>query len=284
MIEQLLGRISTAAFLEEYFLKRPFSLPHGAAEFTHLADWPAMERILSRPDADVRVAKDGQRVAVSESPTPAEYRRLSAEGCTLLVRHSEDHEPALAELADGFRRDFHAAVDVHVYCTPASRHGFGWHYDAEDVFLLQTVGCKEYSLRKNTVNPWPLEETLPRDMRYEREIMPLMKCRLEAGDWLYIPHGYWHVGQSLTDSITLSVGLMMPTAIDLFDFLRGQLLDSPLWRQRLPVAGAAASQDAARWEATIRQRIEELSHDFVRQFGSEVFLRSWLSRHEMESD
>lgn len=282
MIEQLLGRISTADFLEEYFLKRPFSLPHGAADFTHLADWPAMERILSRPDADVMVAKEGQRVSVGESPTLAEYRRLYAEGCTLLVRHSEEHEPGLAELADGFRRDFHAKVDVHVYCTPASRHGFGWHYDAEDVFLLQTAGCKEYSLRKNTVNPWPLEEMLPKDMRYEREIMPLMKCRLEAGDWLYIPHGYWHVGQSLTDSITLSVGLMMPTAIDLLDFLREQLLDSPLWRQRLPVAGAAASQDAATLEATLRQRLEELTQDFARHFRREAFLQSWFSRQETE--
>ena len=44
--------------------------------------------------------------------------------------------------------------------------------------LCSASGRKTYSLRKNTVNPWPLEETLPADMKYEREIMPLMQCRL----------------------------------------------------------------------------------------------------------
>ena len=40
----------------------------------------------------------------------------------------------------GIGRDFAAPVDVHLYCTPAGQPGFGWHYDAEDVFVLQTAG------------------------------------------------------------------------------------------------------------------------------------------------
>ncbi len=74
--------------------------------------------------------------------------------------------------------------------------GFSWHYDAEDVFIIQTAGEKEYSLRKNTVNPWPLEETLPADMQYERELMPLMRVLLRGGDLLYIPCGYWHKAEA----------------------------------------------------------------------------------------
>ena len=56
------------------------------------------------------------------------------------------------------------------------------------------------------------EETLPADMKYEREQMPLLKCPLAAGDWLYIPAGYWHMGHSEEASLTLSIGVMSPTA------------------------------------------------------------------------
>ena len=99
-------------------------------------------------------------------------------------------------VAAAFARDFAAEVNIHMYCTPGDQFGFGWHYDAEEVFIVQTTGRKLYSLRKNTVNPWPIEETLPADMRYEREITPLVRCELAAGDWLYVPSGYWHMGQS----------------------------------------------------------------------------------------
>src|SRR5205085_7566357 len=129
-------------------------------------------------------------------------------------RHAELHDEQLAELASSFAKDFAAAVNIHVYCTPAGEYGFGWHYDAEEVFLIQTLGRKEYSLRKNTVHPWPLEETLPSDMRYEREIMPLMRCELAASDWLYIPSGYWHMGKSLETSITLAIGIQPHSAIE----------------------------------------------------------------------
>src|SRR5262249_27039897 len=150
---------------------------------------------------------------------------LLAEGCTLGIRHAEKHDPGLARLAEGFRRDFASPVDVHLYCTPAGRPGFGWHYDAEDVFLLQTQGTKEWFLRKNTVNPWPLAEPPPADMRYRLELMPLLRVTLAAGDWVYIPCGYWHRTEAGSEeSISLSVGVRSPSAVDVYDYLRRQLL------------------------------------------------------------
>ncbi|HEV3339654.1 MAG TPA: cupin domain-containing protein, partial [Pirellulales bacterium] len=220
MIRQLLGDIPVQRFIAESFLRQPFSLPGGAAALAHLGSWEVLETILAQPGADVLVVKEGRRWEGAQSPSPGEARRLFSDGHTVLVRHAERCHAQLAELAAGFARDFRAAVDVHLYCTPAGQHGFGWHYDVEDVFIVQTAGSKEYSLRKNTVNPWPVLETLPPDMRYEREIMPLSRCLLSAGDWLYVPHGYWHKAEARDESISLAVGLMCPTALDLLDFLR----------------------------------------------------------------
>ena len=152
-------------------------------------------------------------------PTPGEARSLLAAGYTLGIRHAQKHDPGLTGLAEDFRKAFAAPVDVHLYCTPAGQPGFGWHYDAEDVFVLQLAGAKEWLLRKNTVNPWPLVETLPADMRHQREIMPVLRCSLRAGDWLYVPGGYWHRTEAADEeSVSLSVGLLPACAIDAFDF------------------------------------------------------------------
>lgn len=275
-IRELLGDLSHALFVNEYFLRLPFSLPGTAAGFCNHAQWSTVERLLTESDADVLIVRDGRRWEQTRRPDADEARRLFESGYTLLVRHAERHDPALKALADSFAEDFHAAVDVHIYCTPAGRFGFGWHYDAEDVFILQAGGIKEYSLRKNTVNPWPVVETLPADMRYERELMPLMKCRLKAGDWLYIPHGYWHTAVAEEDAVSLAVGVMMPTALDLFDFLRPALLDSIRWRQRLPVTGTAASLPRKELEQRFAEIARELASELHAALENPAFISAFL--------
>ena len=59
-------------------------------------------------------------------------------------------------------RDPDAAIDIHVHCTPAGEHGFGWHYDAEEVFIVLIQGRKEFAVRKNTVNPLADRRQAPR--------------------------------------------------------------------------------------------------------------------------
>ena len=240
VLAKLLGSVSQAAFMQEHFLRLPFALVAGCSHLAACGDWPVVEHVLSSPEADVIVGSAEQQFEGKTPTSLEEARHLLSQGLTVGIRHAEKHDVSLAELARAFATDFLAPIDIHLYCTPAGKPGFGWHYDAEDVFVLQTRGKKEWWLRKNTVNPWPLVETLPRDMKYEREIMPAMRCLLAAGDWLYIPAGYWHRTECQEESISLSVGIQSPTAMNVFDFLRPQLLDSLRWRQRLPPAGEAS--------------------------------------------
>jgi len=185
-------------------------------------------------------------------------------------------------LARGFAADLAGEVNIHMYCTPAEQYGFAWHYDAEEVFIVQTTGRKEYSLRKNTVNPWPLEETLPADMRYEREIMPLMKCMLNAADWLYIPSGYWHMASASETAISLAIGVVPRTAVDLWDHARAQVIGSLRWRQRLPVLGKAASLDDQQLQAALSEIAEQLGEDFRRMIASPAFLSEFVQHLRTE--
>jgi hypothetical protein len=204
-------------------------------------------------------------------------------------------------------------VNIHVFATPAGAPGFSWHYDAEDVFIIQTAGEKEYSLRKNTVNPWPLEETLPADMQYERELMPLMRVLLRAGDLLYIPCGYWHKAEAKkpglgvrgsgreeggqppfspsrewgqtpapkmgTDSgetaISLAVGVMSRSAMDVYDFLRARLLKSLVWRQRLPVPNGE-NESHGQFDGAYRDLFEQLAADLKRTFADPQLVADFL--------
>jgi len=275
-LERLLGDTSKRDFIENSYLQQPFSKAGGARELVELGSWRTIDTILPQQDVDVLVARQGELRDDPAPPTPAEARQLHSDGWTLVIRHAEKHVPELDQLADSFRRDFCGEVNIHLYCTPGDQYGFGWHYDAEDVFILQTEGVKEYSLRKNTVHPWPLMETIPHDMQFGAEIMPVMKCALSAGDWLYIPPGYWHVAQSQQPAVSLALGVMSTAAIDVYDHLRNKLLGSLLWRQRLPPPGAAATLSEEELLAHYEMVLAGLGRELQQEFSSKKLAREFI--------
>lgn len=266
MIESLLVDQSKSEFLENHFHRMPFSQSHGCKDLIERSGWELIEHLLNSEEPDVMVVKAGRRWEESRTPGIGEARELHGDGYTLLFRHAEKQDAELNRFAQSFAQEFLGSVDVHLYCTPGDSFGFGWHYDVEDVFILQLEGTKEYSLRKNTVNPWPVLENMPADLRYEREIMPLMKCELAAGDWLYIPHGYWHMGEAKTDAISLAIGVMSTTALDVLDYARKRLVDSIRWRQRLPFHS----------EATDEELFAELGEDLKSLFTDPAFARRFF--------
>lgn len=280
ILQQLLGSIAAAKFLEENFFRSPFALAGGCRG---VIDWNAQftcERLLPQQGLDLLVTREGKPWAGPPVNSAESGQAALAEGYTLCIRHADRHDEVLAKLAADFQADFCAPIDVHVYCTPAERPGFGWHYDAEEVFILQIEGTKDWWLRKNTVNPWPLVETIPADMRYEREIMPAMHCTLAAGDWLYIPAGYWHRTSAPQVSTSLSVGILSPTGLDVVDFLRRELLQDLRWRQRLPVVGEANPQPAEEAAAACAALFHELAADFQRKLSSPAFLQRFLAQRK----
>ena len=97
---------------------------------------------------------------------------------------------------------------------------------------------------------------MPADLRYADETSRVqMTCRLEAGDWLYIPSGWWHIARTQAASVHLSIGIMPVPRLQLFAFLAHFLAPSPFWCKRLPLvhpaeAGTPASTVA---EASAKQ-------------------------------
>jgi 50S ribosomal protein L16 3-hydroxylase len=276
-IADIFGPCRIGDFIENYLHRLPYALAGTAKALCGWGAWEVLDAISARA-ADILVISRGEQLLDNIPRTSTSLRTVLNDGYTVRIRHAEQHHPKLLDLAEIFAATFESPVDIHLYATPPNSFGFSWHYDAEDVFIIQTAGEKEYFLRKNTVNPWPLEEAIPADMRYEREIMPLMRVVLRAGDLLYIPCGYWHRAQVPAGSdvaISLAIGVMSRSAMSIVDMLRQHLLGSLLWRQRLPVTNHLPIDEA---EAAYARLLSELAKDFVKELASPAFMKQLLVR------
>lgn len=212
MITDWLGAMPRETFLQEHFHKAPLAQPRSARRAIPFLQWETLDAILDQGGAEGFVAKQGALSREELPKSSTEFRALFADGNSVVVRRAEDHDARLRFLADSFAQELDAPVTIQLFATPAGYHGFGWHYDVEDVFLALTDGRKEYFLRQNTVNPVPTIDNVPADMQYEKETSPTMAATLITGDWLYIPSGWWHVGRSHEHSLSLSVGVLSARA------------------------------------------------------------------------
>jgi ribosomal protein L16 Arg81 hydroxylase len=113
----------------------------------------------------------------------------------------------VAALARSVAHDLPGQQRTIVFATAKGTSGFGWHFDREEVFILQTAGDKSYYFRANTVSPRPFHPEPQAFGDYGKEMSPLMSARLHAGDWLYLPSGYWHAAHAHEDSLSVSIGV-----------------------------------------------------------------------------
>jgi len=104
--------------------------------------------------------------------------------------------------------------------------------------------------------------------------MPMMRCILSTGDWLYIPSGYWHQATVASDetAMSLAIGVMPTAAIDVLEFLRPRLLTSMLWRQRLPTASVASQLSREELKVRYRELLDQLSRDLQNCLADENML------------
>lgn len=272
------ARLTSAQFVSDFFQKHPVAAA-GAARFAPLGSWETIDRVIASTLCDVALVKEGRAREAPARPTVAEARAAFAEGYTIGLRHIELHDPDLAELARSFAFDLHGALNVHLYCAPKAARSYGWHCDPEEVFILQTRGTKTYQLRQNTLHPTPLEGAMPRGVRAEQESTPVATVVLREGEWLYVPAGWWHDTRADSESISISIGLLTPSWLDLLSFVGTRYAGEPTWRARLPPLGHAAPipdgeklAQARRLLLDLASRIEQAAND--PRFVASVLMRT----------
>lgn len=208
-----LSSLSREEFMAQHFQRAPYSEPGSAAAANALLTWDKVAALVSgEPRPDFIISHRGRWLEGRDPRTADDARLLFESGCSIVMRNVERFDPELRGLGESFGRILQGDVAVHTFATPMRQIGFGWHYDCEDVFIAQTAGTKDYLLRANTVNPRPTIDAMPRDMQFERETSPIIACTLVAGDWLYVPRGWWHTARAVDDALSISIGVLSPAA------------------------------------------------------------------------
>lgn len=208
MLKQWLAPLPVPVFVTEFLGKQPLAMPGTAKAAVPLLDWGVLDGILGRcQPADVLVVAQGEVLNMPPPRSLAETRALMAQGIGLVIKRGERHDPGLAKLAESMVQDLPGQVHVQLFVTPGGTHGFGWHYDHEDVFIAQTAGVKDYYFRDNTVDRDTPVDAQPDFTLFARETSQLATARLIPGDWLYLPSRWWHMAKCLDDSLSISAGM-----------------------------------------------------------------------------
>lgn len=211
LLADWLGDTAPQDFVARSLGREPVARPGRARGAIDRFGWETLDPLLAVPALDVLVVRGGREQPAPRPTSAASLRRLLDDGLGIVVRRAERHDAGLAALAADLARDVPGTVHVQLFVTAGGTHGFGWHYDAEEVFIVQTAGEKAYYLRRNTVDP-PREPdpgagARPDFARVREERTPIATCTLLPGDWLHVPRGWWHVAKARTDSLSISLGV-----------------------------------------------------------------------------
>ena len=204
-------------FLRDYWQKRPL-LVRGA--------FPAFEPPL-RPDDLAGLACEELALAriVLEDPrqgrwsirngpfAEGDFAKLPKSHWTLLVQDVDKWDADVAALPGHFAFLPAWRIDDVMVSYAEDGGSVGAHVDQYDVFLLQGLGRRHWSINADPHAPTAFREDV--ELKLLREFTPTHDWVLEPGDLLYLPPGMPHHGVALGPCMTFSIGMRAPSQAEL---------------------------------------------------------------------
>lgn len=218
----LLGGLTAAQFLRDYWHKKPLLIRQAVPQFKPLLEREALFEMAAREDVESRlVSHFRDQWEFKKGPFPR-LPSLRKPDWTLLVQGVNLHHEAVDALLQQFRFIPDARLDdlMISYATPQG--GVGPHFDSYDVFLLQAHGKRRW--RIGAQKDLSLVEGLP--LKILRDFRPEQEFVLEPGDMLYLPPHYAHDGIAEDECMTYSIGFRAPSYQELGEAFLHFMMDS----------------------------------------------------------
>jgi 50S ribosomal protein L16 3-hydroxylase len=206
-----------ARFLREHWQKRPllvrgafeaFQDPLAPDDLAGLACEPAaLARIV------VHEARRDRWKLCTGPFDPADFARLPKRDWTLLVQDVDKWDADVATLLPRFSFLPRWRIDDVMVSYAVDGGSVGAHVDNYDVFLLQGLGRRRWSISTD-----PRASKATRDdaeIKLLRTFEPTHEWVLEPGDMLYLPPGVPHHGVAIGECMTYSVGMRAPSRAEL---------------------------------------------------------------------
>lgn len=196
---------------------------------------------------------------------PHQIRDFLAAGLTVQADGLDAGDEGLRAFLRALRAELCIASDMDVvgFLSPHD-HGYGLHFDAVGIWVLQIEGRKRWWYSARPAVDFPLRNHVPTAEERAREgldALPLEQAVLEPGDVLYLPAGSWHRARADGHSLHLTVTVRQASPLQLANTaIERRLMELPAWRHLPTALGHVREAGALRAEveAQFAARLEEL--------------------------
>jgi 50S ribosomal protein L16 3-hydroxylase len=202
----LLGGLTPARFLEQYWHKKPLLIRQAMPGFKPPMGRDALFRMAAREDVESRLVTHFNQQWKLETGPLDKLPPVKKKEWTLLVQGVNLHDDAADALLREFRFIPDARLDDLMVSYASDGGGVGPHFDSYDVFLLQAHGRRRW--RIGPQRDLSLRDDVP--LKILRHFEPEQEFVLEPGDMLYLPPHYAHDGIAEGECITCSIGFRAP--------------------------------------------------------------------------
>lgn len=193
-----------------------------------------------------------------------------------LVYNRISNEPFSDNIARQIARFARAQTIVSGYLAFGEDASYKNHWDTRDVFAVQLVGRKHWSLSAPNFE-MPLYMQQSKDMPHIPEPQSAdMEVVLEAGDILYIPRGWWHNPVPMgCETFHLAVGTFPPNGHDYMEWLAKKVPDITGFRHNLQ----SWEQDQGR----LKTAAEEFARMIADGANYETFMQEFLGNQRTDT-
>lgn len=279
-LERLLAPVTPAAFLEEYWERRPLILQRSEpAYYQDLLTAADVDRLVTTSDMtypEFRLVRNGEPLPLPDytkttsanggvSRRVADPDRIVAEyqgGATVILQGLHRRWPPLASLCRSLEAALSHPTQTNIYITPPGSQGFAPHYDTHDVFVLQVDGSKHWRIYDS---PVPLPHP---SQPFKEQGSPagelITELDVAAGDLLYLPRGFIH--EALTSdqrSIHITLGVTGLTWLELLREAAAECREDLRFRRLLPAGFAGSEAGRAEMAAELSRLAAELQRPEV---------------------
>ncbi|ABV87861.1 cupin domain-containing protein [Shewanella pealeana] len=267
-------------FLSQYWQKKPILIKNAFPNFEDLISADELAGLACEDAVASRVVvtkpNDWQ---IIEGPFE-DYDQFGDQNWQLLVQALNHWHPDSSELINAFRfiPDWRFDDLMVSFATPGG--GVGAHIDNYDVFIIQGEGQRHWTVGdKGQYAPKNNDPTTPLIEGFE----PIIDVVLEKGDLLYIPPGFPHQGQTITNAMSYSMGFRAPSQQELFSEIADALIDNNTGLKRFTSSNEPeqASLVSTTHQQEMMALIAELSNDPT---SYQIVLGKMLSQNRFELD
>ncbi|KVE27593.1 hypothetical protein WS67_11280 [Burkholderia singularis] len=258
-VRDIFSPMTTEEFLNTVWGLRPHVISRNDARFRDVLPWQVLNDILASNRLDYtrfRLTKEGRNIpaeaflSFEQTRVGTSVTRLNvaglhqqvADGATLVLDAAEEMVSTIDALAGELERLLGEYVRAHVFVGWQNSQGLATHWDAHDVLLLQVHGSKDWTIYEPT-----REHPMLRDIEFDdfpEDTKPYLSVRLNPGDFLYIPRGWWHDSRPCGEpTLHVSFSVKKRTGIDYIEALSEKLCEDVFLRADVPRFATADQKD-----------------------------------------